>query len=46
VSERGKGSHATLYYGDRLTTIKDRKEEIGKGLYKAMLKQPGIKKKP
>jgi len=40
--QRGKGSHATLYYGDKYTIIKDRKKEIGKGLYKAMMKQLGI----
>jgi len=40
--ERGKGSHATLYYGDKFTVIKDRKKEIGKGLYKAMMNQLGI----
>ena len=25
----GKGSHGRLYYGDRFTTLKDRKKEIG-----------------
>ena len=29
IRERGKGSHATLYLGERLTVIKDRKKEIG-----------------
>lgn len=42
VYERGKGSHGTLYYGMKFTVIKDRKKEIGKGLYHAMLKQLGI----
>lgn len=42
--ERGRGSHGTLYYGDKFTVIKDRKKEIGKGLYQAMLKQLGIEK--
>jgi pyruvate/2-oxoglutarate dehydrogenase complex dihydrolipoamide acyltransferase (E2) component len=28
----GKGSHGRLYLGDRFTTLKDRKKEIGKGL--------------
>jgi len=28
----GKGSHGRLYYGDRFTTVKDRKKEIGPGL--------------
>ncbi|HKJ76718.1 MAG TPA: type II toxin-antitoxin system HicA family toxin [Gammaproteobacteria bacterium] len=38
----GKGSHGRLYYGDRFTTLKDRKKEIGKGLLKAMCLQLGI----
>jgi mRNA interferase HicA len=29
VRERGKGSHGTLYLGDRYTIMKDRKKEIG-----------------
>lgn len=39
--KRGKGSHGTLYYGDKKTTVKH--SEIGKGLLSAMLKQLGIK---
>jgi mRNA interferase HicA len=39
----GKGSHGRLYYGDRFTTLKDRKKEIGPGLLKAMLVQLGLK---
>lgn len=42
VEERGKGSHATLYYGERFTIVKDRKKEIGPGLAAAMMKQLGI----
>jgi mRNA interferase HicA len=30
--KRGKGSHATVYLGERYTVLKDRKKEIGKGL--------------
>ena len=41
---RGKGSHGRLYYGDRFTTLKDRKKEIGPGLLKAMLNQLGLTK--
>lgn len=37
---RGKGSHQTLYYGTRRTTVKH--SEIGPGLLKAMCKQLGI----
>jgi mRNA interferase HicA len=42
--KRGKGSHGTLYYGDRKTTVKDRKKEIGSGLLGAMLDQLGLSK--
>ncbi len=41
----GKGSHGTLYYGDKKTTVKDRKKEVGPGLLNAMLKQLGLTKK-
>jgi mRNA interferase HicA len=40
----GKGSHGRLHYGDRFTTVKDRKKEIGPGLLKAMLDQLGLTK--
>jgi predicted RNA binding protein YcfA (HicA-like mRNA interferase family) len=39
---RGKGSHGRIYFGDRFTTLKDRKKEIGPGLLKAMLNQLGL----
>lgn len=39
---RGKGSHGRLYYGERFTTLKDRRAEIGPGLLHAMLKQLGL----
>jgi mRNA interferase HicA len=32
VAQRGKGSHGTLYYGERKTIVKDRKKELGSGL--------------
>jgi hypothetical protein len=38
----GKGSHGRLYYGARFTTVKDRRQEIGKGLLHAMLRQLGL----
>ena len=41
---RGKGSHGRLYYGDRFTTLKDRRKEIGPGLLSAMLDQLGLTK--
>ena len=43
-SSHGKGSHGRLYYGDRFTTLKDRKKEIGPGLLNAMLDQLGLTK--
>lgn len=42
VASEGAGSHGTLYAGDRRTTVKDRKKEIGKGLLGKMLADPGI----
>ncbi len=36
------GSHGRLYYGNRFTTVKDRKKEVGKGLLRAMLAQLGL----
>ena len=40
----GKGSHGRLYYGDRFTTVKDRRKEIGAGLLAAMLRQLELKR--
>jgi mRNA interferase HicA len=42
VPHRGKGSHGTLYYGDRFTVMRDPKDELKKGTLHAMLKQLGI----
>ena len=41
----GKGSHGRLYYGERFTTLKDRRKEIGPGLLSAMLAQLGLTKR-
>ena len=38
-AKRGKGSHVTLYYGDRKTVVKDRRKDIGPGLLAAMIRQ-------
>lgn len=43
--KRGKGSHGTLYYGGRKTTVKDRRAELSPGLRNAMLKQLGLTKR-
>jgi len=40
----GKGSHGQLFFGDRLTTVKDPRKEIGPGLLHAMLSQLGLTK--
>ncbi len=40
--KHGKGSHGRLFYGERFTTLKDRRKEIGPGLYRAMLAQLGL----
>ena len=42
VASEGAGSHGTLYAGNRRTTVKDRKKEIGKGLLAEMLADLGI----
>jgi mRNA interferase HicA len=38
----GKGSHGTLSFGDKSTTLKDLKKELGIGLLKAMCDDLGI----
>ena len=42
VASDGPGLHGTLYAGERKTTVKDRKKEIGKGLLAKMLADLGI----
>jgi mRNA interferase HicA len=42
VSERGKGSHGTLYYGDKLTIVRNPKDELKTGTLHAMLTQLGV----
>ena len=42
---RGKGSHGVPYYGDRFTTVKDRKKEISRSLLNDMLRQLGLSPK-
>jgi mRNA interferase HicA len=41
----GKGSHGTLHYGSRKTTLKDLRKEIGTGLLLAMLAQLGLSRR-
>ena len=42
VPERGKGSHGTLYFGDRKTTVRNLKDELKTGTLHAMLDQLGL----
>ena len=42
MASEGSGSHGTLYAGNRRTTVKDRKKEIGRGLLGKMLADLGI----
>ena len=41
-SRKGKGSHGRPHYGDRFTTVKNRRQEIGQGLLAAMIRQLGL----
>lgn len=40
--KRGKGSHVTLYLGDKLTIVRNPKDELKMGTLHAMLKQLGL----
>jgi mRNA interferase HicA len=42
--KRGKGSHVTLYFGDRLTILRNPKDELKTGTLHAMCKQLGIRR--
>ena len=42
--KRGKGSHVTLYFGDRLTIVRNPRDELKTGTLHAMCKQLGIGK--
>ena len=41
----GKGSHGTLHFGTRKTTLKDLRKEIGTGLLHVMLGQLGLSRR-
>ena len=43
-SERGAGSHGTVYVGGRFTIVKDLKKELGPGLLADRCRQLGIQK--
>ena len=40
--DRGKGSHAVIYFGRRRTTLPAHRGDIGKGLLGKLCKQLGI----
>jgi len=42
--KRGKGSHQTIYFGERKTVIRNPKDELKTGTCRAMLNQLGINK--
>lgn len=42
--KRGKGSHVTLYFGQRFTVLRNPKDELKTGTLSAMLKQLGLKR--
>jgi mRNA interferase HicA len=42
VPERGKGSHGTLYYGEKLTIVRNPKDELKTGTLHTMLTQLGL----
>jgi len=42
--KRGKGSHVTLYFGGRITVVRNPKDELKTGTLHAMCKQLGIGK--
>ncbi len=45
AAHRGKGSHGLLYYGSRITTVRNLKDEVDKRAYHNMLKQLGLSEK-
>jgi hypothetical protein len=43
VPQRGKGSHGTLYLDEKLTIVRNKKDELKKGALHGMLRQLGIR---
>ena len=43
VAAHGRGSHGTLYFGNRLTVVVDRKRELTKDALHGMLRQLGLR---
>jgi mRNA interferase HicA len=44
VARRGKGSHGTLFYGDRFAVIPNQKNELKAGTLYTILNQLGLSK--
>ncbi|MFV2073042.1 MAG: type II toxin-antitoxin system HicA family toxin [Thermoanaerobaculales bacterium] len=44
VRERGRGSHATVYYGDRPAVVPNLKHELKTGTLNGILKQLGLER--
>lgn len=42
-ASRGKGSHQTLYFGRTFTVVRNPKDELKTGTFRAMCSQLGIK---
>ena len=43
-TERGKGSHILIYYGDHVTVVKGIRKELGPGLLSTMIRQLGLRR--
>ena len=43
VPRRGKGSHGTLFLGQKFTIVRNRKDELKTGTLHGMLRQLGLK---
>ena len=42
IPSRGAGSHGTVYFGGRMTVVKDLKKELGSGLFRSMCRDLDI----
>lgn len=42
VPRRGKGSHDTLFYGEKFTIVRNPKDELKTGTIHAMIEQLGL----
>ena len=42
VARRGKGSHGTLFYGEKFTIVRNPRDELKTGTIHAMIEQLGL----